>query len=130
MTGAVLPDTLDTIIRYEDVLITGTDAEIVVETVKAGQNIHVKGRDKQAGDVVAAKGQVITPAIISIIASAGKTRVLVKKMPKVVIISSGDELVEVHETPAPYQIRKSNNYTIKSRFATARRAGRYVAYSG
>jgi molybdopterin molybdotransferase len=114
MTGAVLPDTLDTIIRYEDVLITGTDAEIVVETVKAGQNIHVKGRDKQFGDVVAAKGKIITPAIIGIIASAGKTRVIVKKIPKVVIISSGDELVEVHETPAPYQIRKSNNYTIKT----------------
>jgi molybdopterin molybdotransferase len=114
MTGAVLPDTLDTIIRYEDVLITGSNAEIVIDTIKQGQNIHNRGKDKQYGDIVAAGGQVITPAIISIIASVGKVRVLVKKQPQVVIISSGDELVDVHETPEPYQIRKSNNHTIKA----------------
>jgi molybdopterin molybdotransferase len=114
MTGAVLPDTLDTIICYEDVLITGTTAEVLIDTVKQGQNIHQKGRDKQQGDVVAAEGQVINAAIISIIASVGKTHVLVKKQPRVVIISSGDELVDVHQTPADYQIRKSNNHTIKA----------------
>jgi len=114
MTGAVLPDTLDTVIRYEDVLITGSNAEVVIDTIKQGQNIHAKGRDKQYGDIVAASGQMITPAIISIIASVGKTKVLVKKLPRVAIISSGDELVDVHETPAPYQIRKSNNHTINA----------------
>ena len=114
MTGAVLPDTLDTVIRYEDVLITGSDAEIIIDTVKQGQNIHAKGRDKRYGDVVVTSGQLITPAIISVIASVGKTQVLVKKQPRVVIISSGDELVDVHETPAPYQIRKSNNHTINA----------------
>ncbi|GAB3919237.1 molybdopterin molybdotransferase MoeA [Mucilaginibacter boryungensis] len=114
MTGAVLPDTLDTVIRYEDVLITGSDAEIIIDTVKQGQNIHAKGRDKRYGDVVVTSGQLITPAIISVIASVGKTQVLVKKQPRVVIIPSGDELVDVHETPAPYQIRKSNNHTINA----------------
>ena len=114
MTGAVLPDTLDTVIRYEDVLITGSQAEVVIDTIKQGQNIHAKGRDKRYGDVVVTSGQSITPAIISIIASVGKTTVLVKKLPRVAIISSGDELVDVHETPAPYQIRKSNNHTIKA----------------
>jgi molybdopterin molybdotransferase len=114
MTGAVLPDTVDTVIRYEDVLITGDEAEVVAEQITQGQNLHLKGKDKQAGDVVAAKGQVISPAIISIIASVGKTQVLVKKLPRVVIISSGDELVEVDEFPAPYQIRRSNNYTVKA----------------
>jgi molybdopterin molybdotransferase len=114
MTGAVLPDWTDTVIRYEDVLISGAEAEIIIDTVSAGQNIHFKGKDKEQGAVVAASGQVISPAIISIIASVGKTRVLVKKMPRVVIISSGDELVEVNETPQPFQIRRSNNYTIKA----------------
>ena len=114
MTGAVLPNTVDTVIRYEDVLISGADAEIVIDQIQPGQNIHYKGRDKPQGAIVATKGQIITPAIISIIASVGKTHVLVKKMPKVVIISSGDELVEVNEMPAPYQIRRSNNYTVKA----------------
>jgi molybdopterin molybdotransferase len=114
MTGAVLPDTADTVIRYEDVLITGNQAEIITERVEYGQSIHFKGRDKQQGDVVATKGRIITPAIVGIIASLGKTKVLVKKIPRVVIISSGDELVEVNETPSPFQIRKSNNYTVKA----------------
>jgi molybdopterin molybdotransferase len=47
-------------------------------------------------------------------ASIGATQVLVKKLPKVVIVSTGDELVEVTATPLPYQIRRSNNYTIKA----------------
>jgi len=114
MTGAVLPESVDTIIRYEDVLITGNEAEVLVERIQQGQNIHYKGKDKQQGDVVAAKGQLISPALISIIASIGKTKVLVKTVPKVVIISSGDELVDVHETPSDYQIRKSNSYTIRA----------------
>lgn len=114
MTGAVLPDWADTVIRYEDVLITGNTAEVLVDSIEQGQNIHFKGRDKQQGDVVAVKGRVISPAVISIIASVGKTHVRVKKLPRVAIISSGDELVDVHEVPEAYQIRKSNNHTIKA----------------
>jgi molybdopterin molybdotransferase len=64
--------------------------------------------------VVAAANQKITPAIISLAASVGKTELLVKKLPKVVIISSGDELVDAGDTPGTYQIRRSNNYTIKA----------------
>lgn len=114
MTGAVLPDSADTVIRYEDILITGTSAEITIDHIKRGDNIHFMGKDKRQGDVVAAAGQVITPAIISILASVGKTQVLVKKMPRTMIISSGDELVGVDETPAPYQIRRSNSYTVQA----------------
>jgi molybdopterin molybdotransferase len=61
--------------------------------------------------VLAPAGQLVTPAIISVAASVGKTHLQVKKVPGVAIISSGDELVDVDETPSPYQIRKSNSYT-------------------
>jgi molybdopterin molybdotransferase len=74
----------------------------------------LKGRDKKKDDIVATTGQLITPAIISLVASVGETELRVKKQPRVVIISSGDELVEVEQTPLIYQIRKSNNYTIKA----------------
>jgi molybdopterin molybdotransferase len=116
MTGASLPASLDTIIRYEDLEIRAGIASIIINCheVKQGQNIHFKGRDKKQYDVVAELGQLITPAIISIVASIGETEIRVKKMPRVVIISSGDELVEVNQTPLLYQIRKSNNYTIKA----------------
>jgi molybdopterin molybdotransferase len=114
MTGAVLPASANTVIRYEDVEIRAGLASIHVQEIKQGQNIHIRGADKKQGEVLAASGQLVSPAIISLAASVGKTHLLVKKMPKVVIISSGDELVDVHETPSPYQIRKSNSYTVKA----------------
>jgi molybdopterin molybdotransferase len=117
MTGAALPETTDTIIRYEDVEIINGTATLLVDTIKQGQNIHRKGSDKKEDEVVVKANQIITPAIISMAASVGKTELAVKKNPKVVIISTGDELVEVDETPTPYQIRRSNNYTIKATLA-------------
>ncbi|MEZ2335684.1 molybdopterin molybdotransferase MoeA [Mucilaginibacter sp. RCC_168] len=114
MTGAVLPVSVDTVIRYEDVEISNGRALVKVQDIKKGQNLHLQGADKREGDVLASIGQIITPAIIGLAASVGKTHLLVKKLPRVVIISSGDELVAVDQTPAPYQIRKSNGYTIKA----------------
>jgi molybdopterin molybdotransferase len=114
MTGAALSQTVDTIIRYEDLEIINGQAKLLVPDIKKGQNIHLKGKDKTKGDIVAAKNQLITPAIISLAASVGKAELSVKKLPKVMIISSGDELVDVADTPTDYQIRRSNNYTIKA----------------
>jgi len=114
MTGAMLPASADTIIRYEDLSLRAGLATLVTQEIKRGQNIHYKGKDKKHNDQVAGIGQVITPALISMVASVGETELRVKKLPRVVIISSGDELVEVDQTPSPYQIRRSNNYTVKA----------------
>jgi molybdopterin molybdotransferase len=114
MTGAALPASVDTVIRYEDIDIRDDKVTILAAEIKRGQNLHFKGADKKKNEVVAAAGQLITPAIISIAASVGKTELLVKKLPRVVIVSSGDELVDVDEQPSPIQIRKSNSYTIKA----------------
>jgi len=114
MTGAMLPASTDTIIRYEDLALRAGLATLVTQEIKRGQNIHYKGKDKRHNDQVAAIGQVITPALISMVASVGETELRVKKLPRVVIISSGDELVEVDQVPSPYQIRRSNNYTVKA----------------
>lgn len=114
MTGAVLPSSVDTIIRYEDLEVRAGMATLITKEIRRGQNIHVKGADKKQHDLVAYTGQLVTPAIISLVASVGESELRVKKLPRVVVISSGDELVEIHETPSPYQIRRSNNYTVKS----------------
>ena len=116
MTGAALPPSVDTVIRYEDLEMRAGLAALIVDrsNIKKGQNIHYQGRDKKKNEVVARSGQLITPAIISLIASVGESELRVKKLPKVVVISSGDELVEVEQIPQQYQIRKSNNYTIKA----------------
>jgi molybdopterin molybdotransferase len=114
MTGAALPDSTDTVIRYEDLEIKNGTANVLIETISKGQNIHYKGKDKQEDDIVAEADQYITPALISMAAAVGKTHLLVKKLPRTVIISSGDEIVEVDKKPNPFQIRRSNNYTIKA----------------
>ena len=114
MTGAALPETTDTIIRYENLTIQNRIATVIVESVKQGQCIHAKGKDKKQNEIVATANQMITPALIGMCASIGKKELLVKKPPRVIIISSGDELIDVHENPSPYQIRRSNNYIIKA----------------
>jgi molybdopterin molybdotransferase len=114
MTGAMLPPSTDTVIKYEDLEMRAGLATLVTNDVRRGQNIHYKGNDKKQDDIVASIGQLITPAIISMVASVGETELRVKKMPRVVILSSGDELIEVNQTPSQYQIRRSNNYTVKA----------------
>lgn len=114
MTGAMLPASADTIIRYEDLEMRAGLATLVTNQIKKGQNIHYKGKDKRQDDVVARCGDFITPAVISLLASVGESELRVKKLPRVVILSSGNELVEVHQQPGPFQIRRSNNYTVSA----------------
>ncbi len=113
MTGAALDSSMDTIIRYEDISINNNFASITIDA-KKGQNIHLKGRDKKAGEILVKANQVITPSILGIAASVGKTFLTVKRLPKVAIISTGDEMVPPETNPTPFQLRRSNGITIKS----------------
>lgn len=114
MTGAALPPSADTVIPYEHLEIKAGIAKITHDTVKKGQNIHVQGSDHLQGSVLIRAGKLIGPIEISVAASAGKTHLQVYKAPRIAIFSSGNELVEIHETPLPYQIRRSNNYAINA----------------
>lgn len=114
MTGAALHTSVDTVIRYEDMLMADGMATINIQDIKKGQNIHLQGKDKRQGDVVAEANSIISPALTGLAASIGKVNLLVKKLPRVVIISTGDEMVSAKETPAPYQLRRSNDVIIKS----------------
>jgi molybdopterin molybdotransferase len=114
MTGAALPASADTVIRYEDLKMEDGSAVIQTEEVVSGQSVHNKGSDKKQDEIVIARHEYISPAVISVVASVGKARLAVKKLPSTLIISTGNELVDVHETPSDYEIRRSNNYTIKA----------------
>lgn len=117
MTGAVLPMHTDTIVMYEDVQIV--DGFVTIKSIpKKGQNIHRKGEDKNQGDILLEKGIKISPADIGVLATVGKAEVLVKKMPKVCVISTGDELVSVSETPLDHQIRTSNVLSLQAALAS------------
>ena len=113
MTGAILPKNTDTVIMYEHLQIKDGLCKIL-EKPQKGQNIHYKGSDEAMGSLLLAQNQKLTAAAIGVLASVGKAKVLVKKMPKVAIISTGDELVGVHETPEPHQIRESNSHTLQA----------------
>lgn len=114
MTGAALPKSTDTVIRYEDMVIENNFATISSAQVVKGQSVHFRGTDKKQNEVVAHPNKLITPATIGMAASVGLKMLPVKKLPKVIIISSGDELVDVEETPGPFQIRRSNNYMVRA----------------
>ena len=114
MTGAILPKNTDVVIPYELLTIENETATINLEALKAWQNIHLKGRDRSKGAVLIEKNTLITSAEIGVLATVGKSELKVAKQPKILIVSTGDELVEVGETPLAHQIRRSNVYSLVS----------------
>ena len=109
MTGAVLPQNCDRVIPYEKVIDLKQSFSVKREDIQGKTNIHYKGSDQSRGDVLINKGKRINLADIAILASVGKSKVLVKSRPRVAVISTGDELVSVDMTPEYYQIRQSNS---------------------
>ena len=114
MTGAVLPNNANTVIRYEDVTIKKGVATINIDKINDAQNVHPKGKDGKKGDVLINKNTKISAAEIGVLATVGKAFVKVAKLPKVMIVSTGDELVAVDEIPQEHQIRRSNVFTLVS----------------
>ncbi|HEU0063482.1 MAG TPA: molybdopterin molybdotransferase MoeA, partial [Flavisolibacter sp.] len=83
-------------------------------SIKEGQNIHYTGKDKKQDDVIVKKGETIDAIIVSIAASIGAEKLTVKQLPKVAIISTGNELIAITSNPNNYQIRQSNSYLLKA----------------
>ncbi len=114
MTGAMLPENTDTVIPFEETTIESNRVRINLDHVPAGLNIHKQGVDSKKDDLLLPTGQLISPAEVAMLASVGKPEIKVFEFPKTAIISTGDELVDVHETPKPYQIRRSNTYALQA----------------
>lgn len=118
MTGAVLPHSADTVVRYEDVRLTDGKVQLVVSPVKSGLNVHAQGSDVRAGDIILRKGTRISSAEIPLLASVGCVSVAVWSLPRVAVVSTGDELVDVAAQPLPHQIRRSNSAAISAGLKT------------
>jgi len=114
MTGAILPEGTDTVIRYEDVETKEGIAYLQIEEILAKQNVHHQGSDREKSTVIVRAGKRISPAEIGIAATVGKTHLKVSRLPKTIILSTGDELVEIEEMPLPHQIRKSNVHRLRT----------------
>lgn len=128
MTGAPVPAGATAVQPVEKTrsLDGGWRVEIVAP-VEAGANIAPCGSEVREGDLVLAQGTVVTPAVIAVLAAVGAARVSVSRRPRVKVLVTGDELVEVTESPAGGQIRNSNGYAV---MAQARLAGAQVETLG
>ena len=114
MTGAMLPLGTDTVIRYEDIIVKDSSALVNLNEIVPLQNVHLKGTDRKAGEVLIRREQLLSPAEIAVLATVGKSRVTVARHLSIAIVSTGDELVSIDDTPSPYQIRQSNVYALES----------------
>lgn len=113
MTGAMLPAGADTVIPVERLRVEGRRA--VVEPgaeVRAHQYVHAQGSDRRRGERVLEPGLRLGAPEIAVLASAGYAEVEVARVPRIAVISTGDELVDVHEPLEAFQIRSSNDYAI------------------
>lgn len=113
MTGAVLPVGTDTVVPYEWLQIEHQLVRILTPAkVIESQNIHFKGKDARQHDVLIKMDTPVTASVIQVLAAVGKRDVLVYKLPKVILLSTGDELVDIADVPKDYQIRRSSNYAL------------------
>ncbi|MFW6330304.1 MAG: molybdenum cofactor synthesis domain-containing protein, partial [Gemmatimonadota bacterium] len=121
MTGAVLPGGCDTVVRIEDV---EHDQVRGVLRVGAGlaamKDVHRKGSDCAAGDVVVSAGSRLTPSHIAIAAAVGCTTLRLAATPRVAVVSTGNELVELAAEPEAHQVRRSNGYGIAAALSADR----------
>ncbi|MDR1082754.1 MAG: molybdopterin molybdotransferase MoeA [Coriobacteriales bacterium] len=119
MTGAPLPEGADTIVKIEDTTVHGESPEhpegqqvAFTHMPKQGQHIRPKGEEARKGEVLLRAGERVSAPGVGLLASTGNTEVAVYRRPRVAIISTGSELVDVSRVPGPGQIRNSNSYSL------------------
>jgi molybdopterin molybdotransferase len=126
MTGAPMPSGADAVVPVEV-----TDGGVARVSIRApaepGAYVRVKGDDVQAGDLAVAAGTPIGPAQVGLLAAVGRERVLVRPRPRVVVVSTGSELVDVGRLPGPGEIIDANSYMLA---AAARDGGAEVYRAG
>lgn len=111
-TGGVLPDGTDAVIMVEHTgEMDGTTIEIR-KSVAPGENVMQRGEDARAGGIALEAGTVMRPQEIGLSAALGFEEISLVKSPRVGILSTGDELIEVSQTPKPSQVRDVNSLTV------------------
>jgi molybdopterin molybdotransferase len=117
MTGAVLPAGTDVVVRYEDILLHDNRARIQIPAPEApGVNIHHQAADRRAGEALLMPGIRLGPAELAVAATVGAAELAVTRAARVAVVSTGDELVSIQDTPLPHQIRRSNAYALQALF--------------
>ena len=115
MTGAPMPEGMDAVAMVEHVERVGSAVKMQAgRMIAAGENFVPRGAEGRSGDVVLPVGTEMGAAEIAVAAACGCAELEVFERPKVAIVATGDELVEVGEVPEVWQIRNSNSYALKA----------------
>ncbi|GAH14216.1 unnamed protein product, partial [marine sediment metagenome] len=116
MTGAPIPKGADCVVRFEDTDESerqGTPAEIGILTeVEPGLEIRRAGEDIAAGSLVLSKGTALRPAEVGVLASLGRSKVMVIRRPVVAILATGDEVVDIAQPLPEGKIYNSNSFSV------------------
>jgi len=114
MTGAVLPPGSDCVIPVERLAVADGWAEIEADyAVEPFGNVHTRGLDCREGDLLLARGTRLGPPELAVLASAGLPRADVRAEPRILVVATGDELVEPGEPIESWQVRRSNSYALR-----------------
>jgi len=115
MTGAVLPEGADCVVPYEDTQRDGAVMSVSGETLpEAGQAVHRRGSDHRAGEVMIPANTRLSGREIAVAAACGHAVVTVSQLPRIAVVATGDELVEVESPVAAHQIRRSNDHALRA----------------
>lgn len=118
MTGAVLPTGADCVVPYEDTTRATDGGTVTVSATAggfaAGHALHRRGADHRAAEVIVRAGTRLSGREIAVAASCGHATLTVAQSPKIAVLSTGDELVEVEAAVAPHQIRRSNDHALRA----------------
>ena len=118
MTGAPVPAGADAVVMVEYSSQRGEHVEILRSVVN-GENIVPCGAEARKGAALLSRGFRLNEAAIALCASVGKSRLKVYKRPRVAVLTTGDEIVGVDDTPGPTQIRNSNSYSLAAQIRQA-----------
>jgi len=112
MTGAPLPKGADSVQMVEKTVPGQEESVQILEAVAAGQHVAKRGEVLRSQACVLSTGSYIGPQVLALLATVGREEVLTYACPRVGVLVTGDELVDISKYPAPGQIRNSNGYAL------------------
>jgi molybdopterin molybdotransferase len=118
MTGAPVPAGADAVVMVEYTSRLGKNVEIS-RGVVSGENIVLRGAEARQDGLLVDRGVRLNDGAIALAASVGKSRLDVYKRPRIAVLTTGDEIVDVGATPGPTQIRNSNSYSLATQILAA-----------
>ncbi|MED5580114.1 MAG: gephyrin-like molybdotransferase Glp [Nitrospinota bacterium] len=119
MTGAPIPDGADAIVLQEETEENDSGDVKIFISVESGESVRVAGEDVEIGDLVVSRGIKLRPPAIGMLANIGTAKCNVSKKPKVAILATGEELVDLNEVPKEGQIFNSNSYALAAQVEEA-----------